>query len=370
MGSELALISIAVAITGAVCMRAVVIGKRLGVLDHPDNVRKRHSRVTPQVGGAAVIAGLLFWLIAGGNHAAPDTTLVMVIELCGVGVALVGFTDDQKGVSPLARLAFLSVFVLLAMVLDHNLVVPRINSETFGAVRVSIGFYYVLIAVAALGVVNAVNMADGQDGVAGGMFVIWTACLAMLTTGTAQAIAGMLHVLCLLFLLFNLKPKGKVFLGDCGSYGITFIIGLLVIMAHARGQVPIETIIVWFFIPILDCLRLLVSRARQGLSPFEPDRDHFHHRLEDRFGKTWGLACYLSLVGVTSILSTLAPHWAPVCLCVLSGSYVGLSMKRLTALPEPSISHIVDLRANNVVSMITDSSRGQPRAVQAKGGKL
>jgi UDP-GlcNAc:undecaprenyl-phosphate GlcNAc-1-phosphate transferase len=160
------------------------------------------------------------------------------------------------------------------------------------------------------------------------------------------------------FLVFNLKPKGKVFLGDCGSYGITFVIGMLVILAQARGEVPIETVIVWFFIPVVDCLRLLIERARRGQSPFRADRDHFHHRLEDRLGKYRGLASYLAAVGTTSIMSTLAPHWAPVCLCVLSGFYFGMAIKRTTDFTVQLGDRAGSLRSDNVVSINSDRNRG------------
>jgi len=243
------------------------------------------------------------------------------------------------------------------LTLDPELVVSRINSLIFVPGDIPLWAYYGLIVVAALGVVNSVNMADGQDGVAAGMFAIWTACLTYSTSGTSRSIAGVLLLLCLVFLFFNLKPRGKVFLGDCGSYGVTFVVGLLVILAHARGQLTIETVIVWFFIPVVDCLRLLVSRSRRGSSPFRPDRDHFHHRLEDRLGKRLGLVSYLASVGLSSVVSTLAPHWAPVCLCVLSGFYFGMSVKRERDASIPA-RHTGDLRAANVVSISGDRGRG------------
>ena len=344
-------------VSAVVCLRAGPIGRMLGVLDRPDNGRKRHNRVTPQVGGVAIIAGLLVW--AGTASAAgltPDAGIIRAIMFCGAGVALVGFADDQNGVSPLARMALLVLFILGAMTLDHDLLVPKIHSLTFARGEIPLWVYSGLIVVAAVGIVNAVNMADGQDGIAAGMLAIWSACLAYSTTGTTRQLAAVLLLLCIVFLIFNLKRKGKVFLGDCGSYGITFIVGLLVILAHARGEVPIETIMVWFFIPVVDCLRLLITRSRRGGSPFRPDCDHFHHRLADRLGKNMGLASYLALVGVSSAVSTILPQWSVICLCVLSGFYFGMSAKRE---PEIAGAHrsVADLRGN-VISISGDRGRG------------
>lgn len=357
MGIELALLCVAIAVGALICLRAAPIGRLLGVLDHPDNARKRHHRVTPQIGGVAIITGLLVWAVAAnftGLHA--DAPILRSVVFCGAGVALVGFSDDQNGITPLARLAFLALFTTGAFTLAPELVVPQIHSLIFPHGDIPLWVYYALVTIAAVGVVNAVNMADGQDGIAAGMFAIWTACLTYSTTGTCRSIAAVLLMLCLVFLVFNLKTRGKVFLGDCGSYGITFVIGLLVIYAHARGQIPIETIIVWFFIPVVDCLRLLISRSRRGSSPFRPDRDHFHHRLEDRLGKHWGLASYLASVGISSAISTLLPQWSVICLCVLSSFYFGMSVKREREIPV-GVRHATDLRGN-VVSISGDRGRG------------
>lgn len=358
MGTEMALLSGAAGIGALICLNAAPIGRRLGVLDHPDNARKQHKRATPQVGGIAIVLGLMVWIAVNVIVGKIEMAGVVVpVVLCGAGVAIVGFTDDQNGMSPLARLASLAVFVLIAFVLDPGLVTTKLNTVLFSAVAIPAWGYVLLMLVASLGIVNAVNMADGQDGVAAGMFAIWSACLTYLATGQDRSIAAVLLVLCLVFLVFNLKPKGKVFLGDCGSYGITFIIGMIAVLMHARGAVAIETILVWFFIPMVDCLRLLFVRAKSGNSPFLADRDHFHHRLEHRFGKSWALVCYLGAVASTSALATLFPRWAPICLCVLTGFYFVMTYARKGAYRAIRIQQAEALNSGNVVSL-SDNRRG------------
>jgi len=73
---------------------------------------------------------------------------------------------------------------------------------------------YASIAVALAGLVNAVNMADGQDGIVVGMFIIWSICLMATTSGLPQDLAFVLFVSCTIALAFNLL--GRVFLGDGG----------------------------------------------------------------------------------------------------------------------------------------------------------
>jgi UDP-GlcNAc:undecaprenyl-phosphate/decaprenyl-phosphate GlcNAc-1-phosphate transferase len=351
----LVVLGAAAATTLGICLYARNIGSRLGVMAEPDDYRKLHARATPQVGGLAILCGLVVWVAAMLlTHDSTDRNLLYAIGLATVGVGVVGFADDQRGLTPGARILLLLVFVGAAFVLDRDLVSLRLNWGSFEPTSIPLWAYVPLMALTAGGVVNAVNMADGQDGVAGGMFVAWSGCLALVSGGTSQAIAGVIFLLSLIFLLFNLR--GKLFLGDCGSYGVTFVLGLLVTLAHARGQVSLETVVVWFFIPVADCLRLLISRPMRGRSPFLADRDHFHHRLEDKMGKRQGLICYLAAVSVSSLVAALEPRFALVCLSILSAFY--FSFAQLTdpnvpakAEPEtkiPSGDNVIELKADKL----------------------
>src|SRR6185437_4631991 len=92
-----------------------------------------------------------------------------------------------------------------------------------------------------------------------------------------------------------------------------------------------EAVMVWFFLPVVDCLRLLVQRPMHGRSPFKGDRNHFHHRLHARFGKHGGLAIYLGLVAASSFTVAFDPDLAPLCLATLTCAYIGLMFA--TAVP-------------------------------------
>jgi UDP-GlcNAc:undecaprenyl-phosphate GlcNAc-1-phosphate transferase len=70
----------------------------------------------------------------------------------------------------------------------------------------------------------------------------------------------------------------------------------------------------------------MIMRPLQGHSPFLADRNHFHHRLQRRFGETTGLAIYLGTVAISSFTATLAPRFAPVVLLLVAGLYICLMM--------------------------------------------
>lgn len=332
----------------AVCLNADAIGERLGVMARPDGQRKTHSRPTPQLGGVAILAGFVVWLIGAlsfPHEIAPDPLLRSILLAAG-GLGMVGFIDDRHEIPPLSRIVLLLAFASTAFALDPELISPTLNWQSFVPTHIPVWAYLPLMAVTMVGIVNAVNMADGQNGLVGGMFVIWTACIALVSSGTLALMAAMLCALCAVFLLFNLP--GKMFLGDCGSYGVAFAIGLMVTLAHARGQVSLETVIVWFFVPVADCLRLMITRKLQGRSPFDGGRDHFHHRLMDSMGKRRSAAIYVAAVAASSLCATLAPRFALVFLCVLCGFY--FSFARLSE-GLHQVGTAGDTENGNVVSM-------------------
>jgi UDP-GlcNAc:undecaprenyl-phosphate/decaprenyl-phosphate GlcNAc-1-phosphate transferase len=174
--------------------------------------------------------------------------------------------------------------------------------------------YLALMSVSVIGLVNAANMADGQNGLLTGLFLIWALCLSLVSNGDSYCSLILLGAASIVF-LFNVP--GRLFLGDCGSYGVSFVIAVLSIRAHASGAVTVATVIAWFFIPVADCLRLMITRRLSGRSPLSADRDHLHHRLEATFGTNSALAIYLCTVATTAILAAALPAVAPLCIAAL-----------------------------------------------------
>jgi len=300
------------------------IGEWLGVIDYPDNLRKRHARATPLVGGLAMMLPLLLWAVMSfvWPHLAENLPMSIAVFVGGGGAALVGFVDDQSSTSPGGRLIALVALTVLALTINPQLIPTRFAWGHLAPTHVSTWLAYVLVALGMTGFVNAVNMADGEDGCASGMFAIWSACIILAGGDTTTDLAAVLFATSLFVMVFNLR--GKVFLGGAGAYGVTFVFGLLILRLHNFWGVTAETIIVWFFVPIVDCLRLLITRPLLGRSPFEGDRNHFHHRLRERFGKSEGLSIYLGLVASSSFIAALQPKLAPACLVVVAGLYLTL----------------------------------------------
>jgi UDP-GlcNAc:undecaprenyl-phosphate GlcNAc-1-phosphate transferase len=314
----------------SICLNAQWLGRQLSVMDVPDSDRKRHAEPTPLVGGIAILIALMIWqlgelyLFPTGDAAAVQKVLLF----CGAGVAAMGFIDDQTPTYPLVRLLSLLIFVGIAFTIDPSLVTTGLNWTGGIFTALPAWGYLALMSVSVVGLVNAANMADGLNGLLTGLFLIWALCLTLVSAGAGYCPLILMGAAAIVF-LFNLP--GRLFLGDCGSYGVTFVIAILSIRAHASGAITVATVIVWFFIPVTDCLRLMITRWMSSRSPLSADRDHFHHRLEARFGSQAAVAIYLGSVAATSIVASVLPDFAPLCIVALAlfyGAAIWLTVDR------------------------------------------
>lgn len=309
-------------ITVVICVLARPIGQLLGVIDDPDGRRKIHTGPVPLVGGIAVVAPLLVWALVGLIHDnGSEAGIQLAILLCGGGVAILGLMDDQHGISAWGRLLLLAIFSIVALRLDPTLAIDRVHVAGREWLSTPAHLLPTLSILALAGFSSAVNMTDGLNGLVLALVCVWTTCLAFLGGSEISAAASVVGTASFVALLFNLR--GKLFLGDCGAFALAFVIGLLAVQSHSSGHLLFETALVWFYIPVLDCLRVIALRLWSGRSPFLPDRTHFHHRLADRVGEGRAAALYAGFVGFTSLLATLMPRFAIVGLAIASVGFWG-----------------------------------------------
>ena len=160
--------------------------------------------------------------------------------------------------------------------------------DPFGIGIISMGpFTLVFTVVVSLTVINAYNLIDGADGLAGSLALV--ALLAIAFVGgpadPSTAIALTVSAAVFGFLLFNYPTTWnrpiRSFMGDAGSTFVGFTI-LWVVLGASQGSDRLISPVtgLWFAsVPIYDCLTCFVRRSLKGKSPFSPGRDHFHHVL-------------------------------------------------------------------------------------------
>ena len=299
--------AIAAALALAVCLGAERLGRTLQVMDAPDGGRKRHDRPTPMVGGVALAMPLALVALVQSPTAAV-AAVYLAVAAAVLGFFAIGFVDDRSHIRPAYRLLLSTALVIAVL-----LVVPeeRVTFLRFTfadvAIFLSNGWAIVFTAACLIGLQNAVNMADGRNGIAMGSLLIWAVLLLFYASPHMVPVLGAMIGSLLVLVSFNLA--GRVFLGDSGAYAGSLAIGLLAIRAYdvEFATLHADVVAAWFLIPIVDALRLMVTRLLRGQSPFTPDNRHFHHKLAALMSWRWGLAIYLGLVGIPGLLAALRP---------------------------------------------------------------
>lgn len=259
------------------------VAKKVGLLDLPGG-RKQHIKPIPMIGGLGIYFGTLSICMLSPVIMADFTMLLAVSGF----VLMVGVLDDLHDIKVSTRM-FMHAFAVLVMCLSSGISLQSLGDIVFIG-PISLGLLAIPFTMfACVGVINAVNMSDGLDGLSGGLV---TTSLIMLSI--AALVAGesailsfsqILIVSLLAFLVFNFrllwKKSALVYLGDAGSTLLGFILAWLVVAATQGSNAFIAPVYaLWFLaIPLIDTVFLLIRRPLQGRSPFSPDRDHLHHRL-------------------------------------------------------------------------------------------
>jgi UDP-N-acetylmuramyl pentapeptide phosphotransferase/UDP-N-acetylglucosamine-1-phosphate transferase len=269
------------------------IARKRGLMDAP-GLRKVHKAPVPRVGGIVLVAAVLALTIpvlfldnSIGLALRKIQTKILFLLGTGFGVFLMGLLDD---VLPGGIRASFKLMVLVGASIIVSATGARIESVTVdGLFTLDFGWLsWPLTTLWIVGVTVGMNFLDGLDGLAAGTAAIVTAVIVVfaLYTGQIAMAVLMLAVLGSLtgFLFFNFNPA-KVFMGDCGSMFLGFMIGAgsVVCVAKAATLVGMALPLLALGVPILDTLLTVIRRGvvdRRSL--FAAERGHIHHRLLDK----------------------------------------------------------------------------------------
>jgi len=251
---------------------------RYQLVDVP-NERKIHLQPIPRVGGIAMALGtfipIFYW-----NY---GERLVQAYLAGGCILVLFGATDDFRELSPGIKFAGQIIAALIA-ILYGGVEIKSLGGLAPDNFLLAEWIAIPLTVLAIVGVTNAINLADGLDGLAGGICLLIFAgigYLAYLDDNTvigliALALAGVIFG----FLRFNTHPA-SIFMGDAGSQFLGFsaiFLSLALTQGHPTALSPVLPLILLGF-PVLDTLTVMVIRIARGRSPFSADKNHFHHNL-------------------------------------------------------------------------------------------
>lgn len=265
----------------------------LGLMDAPDP-RKVHSQSIPRAGGIAIVVAFfvpaLFWL--------SDISSLLGFFSGAAIIAVFGFLDDRHNLN--YKWKFLGQIFGVAVFLASNIEITKTPFLGLGDLVPWVS--YPVMGIFILGVINAVNLSDGLDGLAAGSSLLSLGFIALLGYGAAEYAVAIVAVSAMGaltgFLRFNTHPA-TIFMGDTGSQFLGYVTGCLAIMLTQAPSLAVSPVLVILILglPILDTFLVIALRLNAGTSPFKPDRQHLHHQLLNK-----GLEHYQA-VGVIYLLS-------------------------------------------------------------------
>lgn len=275
----------------------------LRLIDEPGG-RKHHQAPTPLVGGLA-IGSSAFSAIAW-----PEVMTSNLIWFWPALFALMitGLNDDRHELSPKRRL-IMQIAASLIMALLADISITRLG-DIFGSGPITLITLSIPITIfAVVTAINAFNMSDGLDGLAGGLALIPLMIITALAAKEEQwpqAILGGAFAAALIsFLLINYRfpwtSRAKAFLGDTGSTALGFVIAWLLISSSEALLISPVTALYLIAVPLLDTATVMFRRKINGRKLMAPDRDHLHHIL-----RRSGLSVTATVAVIHSIALLLA----------------------------------------------------------------
>lgn len=284
---------LAFALVAASTPAALRAWRSLGRSDREVSLRKVHVGEIPRVGGFVVMIGfglVMLLGLAGTTDLSATHELFSRSPLTGVLVGalvcgLTGLFDDLVGMRARYKLLLQVVAAGLAVALGLEWpALTAILGDELWAVWLGRG----VTAGFLIAGVNAINLMDGLDGLAGGIAAIGLGVVlsSAVLHGAPELALGWIAATALGavlgFLVHNRHPA-RVFMGDAGAYFLGFLLtGLLLFVHPLRERVPIITLSIPLMVlalPLFDMGLAIVRRALRGQPIFSGDCDHIHHRL-------------------------------------------------------------------------------------------
>ena len=257
------------------------ISKIINLYDKPNKKRKIHSIPTPSIGGIILVINLsliglvnIFFKVIDFNYTP--------LFFCAVVIFFIALLDDIFDILPYKKFFLTSLVIFFFLLFNNEKLISRIIFDFY---YLSIENYFISFFITWLCVMlllNAINLYDGVNG------QLATYAIFVFAVFLYKNIFYDLSFFILFFLLFFLyyNLRGKIFLGDNGSFLIGFVIAFIVISNNSTANyLTGEKIFLLMFLPGIDMFRLFVERLINKKNPFIADSSHVHHLFIKKFSE-------------------------------------------------------------------------------------
>lgn len=267
--------------------KLVRIAQDKNIVDNPD-ARKLQRTPIPVLGGVAVFFGVVVGLGLTGIWSDDATVFPIVVAM--MIMLYTGTMDDILNLSPALRFLIEIITVLLLIYAGGY----RLDSfhGLWGIGAIQEWLAVPLTVFAAVGIINAINLIDGVDGLSSGYCIMACTMFGVLFYLCGDRAMAVLAVVCVgslvSFFFHNVFGKtSKMFIGDGGTLVMGIVMSTFVVRTLQNGSAASEYVsanmglipftLSVLSVPIFDTLRVMSRRILRGTSPFHPDKTHLHH---------------------------------------------------------------------------------------------
>lgn len=283
--------AVALMVTALIHPRVANFAKKRNIVDNP-NARKLQRNPVPVMGGVAVFFGLVSGLCISGIFVNVNELLPIVVAMSVM--LCVGVIDDVSELSPWLRFV-IEIAVVIMLIFTTNISLNSLQG-LWGFYDLPMWLSVPLTVFAVVGMINAINLIDGVDGLSSGFCMIASIAfgtLFLMSNNYDMAVLAAITLGSLLpFFWHNVfGDKLKMFIGDGGSLMMGVVMSAYVVaVISARGEafdaLPEGMGLVAFTmavmaVPVFDTLRVMTMRILRRTSPFRPDKTHLHHLFID-----------------------------------------------------------------------------------------
>jgi len=265
-------------------------------LDKSNNEKPQnfHTENTPRAGGIGILMGIL--LIAIFPFGLKFIFSIFIAFFSGI------FEDFHNSLTPQFRL-ILQLFAALSAVFFTDAVVTYLGLGI--TMPYWVGIIFSVFAI--VGMMNAINIIDGFNGLASGTILLILTSFAFIASHhNNNDILSIIFITLgatMGFFILNF-PKGKIFLGDGGAYLLGFIVAIIgIYLASNYEKVSPWYIIAIFIYPVWEVVFSIIRKSYIGLSPLSPDSYHFHMLIYRQITKNNPLTTLFILVFVMPFMT-------------------------------------------------------------------
>ena len=270
----------------------IYVSKTKGLMDEPGE-RRVHSSKIPNLGGMAIfitfcLTTLLF--VSFLRVSVYDLSNLLSIISALIILLFLGVKDDLVFITANKKLLIQLIAVSMVCVLEDVRITNFHGLLGIGELPYIISILFSIFVFAL--VINALNLIDGIDGLAASIAILGSLSFGifflmagyyLMTLMSAILIGSLLG-----FLKYNLSVDSKIFMGDCGSMIVGFLLAYQgikfleiqseVLVSYNPENAPVLLLAILSY-PLFDLLRVFSIRIMQKKSPFTADNNHIHHRL-------------------------------------------------------------------------------------------